>query len=83
MKSLIVIALALVSVSSFAAAKMTAEQKACVKAAKANKELKGDAKKAAVKACKEAAPAAEAAAAPAATETAAPAAAPKADAHKK
>lgn len=65
MKSLIVIALALVSVSSFAASKMTAEQKACVKAAKANKELKGDAKKAAVKACKEAAPAVEAAAAPA------------------
>lgn len=78
MKSLIVIALALVSVSSFAAAKMTAEQKACVKAAKANKELKGDAKKDAIKACKEA-PAAEATAAPAATETAAP----KADAHKK
>ena len=69
MKSLIVIALALVSVSSFAASKMTAEQKACVKSVKANKELKGDAKKAAMKACKEAAATTtETAAAPAPTE---------------
>ncbi len=53
MKNAIVIALALVSVSAFATTKLTAEQKSCVKAAKENKELKGDAKKAAIKACKE------------------------------
>ena len=53
MKNAIVIALALVSVSAFASNKMTAEQKACVKTAKANKELKGDDKKAAIKACRE------------------------------
>ena len=53
MKNAIVIALALVSVSAFAANKMTAEQKACVATVKANKELKGDAKKAAKKACLE------------------------------
>ena len=72
MKNAIVIALTLVSVSAFAGAKLTAEQKACVKTAKANKELKGDAKKEAIAACK-AAPATEAAkmeTAPAATEPA-------------
>ncbi|MDO9184147.1 MAG: hypothetical protein Q7U04_17165 [Bacteriovorax sp.] len=67
MKNAIVIALTLVSVSAFAGSKMTAEQKACVKTAKMNKELKGAAKKEAIAACK-AAPAAEAK-----METAAPA----------
>lgn len=52
MKNAIVIALALVSVTAFSATKMTAEQKACVKAAKMNKELKGAAKKEAIAACK-------------------------------
>jgi hypothetical protein len=71
MKNAIVIALALVSVSAFAAPKMTAEQKACVKAAKMNKELDKAAKKAAVAACKETAAATDSAkveTAPAATE---------------
>jgi len=71
MKNAIVIALALVSVSAFAA-KATKEQKACIKAI--SKELKGAEKKAAKAACM-AAPAAEAKAetapaAPAATEPA-------------
>lgn len=75
MKSLIVIALALVSVSSFAAAKHTKEE---MKAAKeACKEVKG---KKEHKAClaEKLAPAA-----PAAAVEAAPAAAPAADAHAK